>query len=132
MIDRNETENEQAESFPLGQMMRNYFRVVVREALYEVFEGELTQLCGLRHHPATQSPYRRAGSADSAIYLEGRREALKRPRVRHHRDGERRRGDTAKLEGGARSLAIGRGYDACDIMWSNKGSSNKGSGTLNN
>lgn len=88
MIDRNETEREQAESFPLAQMMMYRFRAVVREALYEVVQSELTQLCGPLHHPDAQSEYRRAGSAASAVFLEGRRESLKRPRVRR-RAGER-------------------------------------------
>ena len=88
MIDRNETECEQAESFPLAEMMKNRFRAAVRDALYEVVESELRRLCGPLHHPDAESEYRRAGSAASAVILEGRREALKRPRVRR-RAGER-------------------------------------------
>ena len=88
MTDRNETEIEQAESFPLAEMMRNYFRAAVREALYEVTESELTGLCGPMHHPDATSEYRRAGSTASTVYFEGRPERLKRPRVRR-REGER-------------------------------------------
>jgi len=87
MIDRNETECEQAESFPLAEMMKNRFRAVVREALYEVVQSELRRLCGPLHHPDAQTVYRRAGSAASTVFLDGRREALKRPRVRRRAGG---------------------------------------------
>lgn len=88
MTDRNEARSEQGQSFPLAEMMRNYFRVAMREALYEVAEEELTRLCGPLHHPDPQSPYRRAGSAASTVFFEGRRERLKRPRVRRCEDGQ--------------------------------------------
>ena len=88
MIDRNETQSEQAESFPLAEMMKNRFRAVVREALYAVTEEEMTRLCGPLHHPDGATPYRRAGSAASTVYFEGRAESLKRPRVRR-REGDR-------------------------------------------
>lgn len=86
MINKNETKNGQAENLPLAQMMKEHFRTVVREALYEVVEDEVRQLCGPSHRPDPESPFRRAGSADSTVFLDGRREALKRPRVREHRD----------------------------------------------
>src|SRR5690554_174499 len=85
MIDRNEGLSAQADSLPLAAMMKDYLRVVVREALYGLVEEEVAGLCGPSHRPDAQSPYRRAGSADSRVYLEGRREALKRPRVREHK-----------------------------------------------
>jgi transposase-like protein len=88
MIDRNEAQSEQAESFPLAAMLKNRFRAAVREALYEVVESELTGLCGPSHHPDPESAYRRAGNAASTVFLEGRREALRRPRVRR-REGSR-------------------------------------------
>jgi transposase-like protein len=82
MINNKETENGQAESNSLAQIMKEPFRTVVREALYEVVEGEVRQLCGASHHPDPQAAYRRAGSANSTVFLDGRREALKRLRVR--------------------------------------------------
>ena len=86
MIDRIETENGQAENLPLAQMMKEHFRTVVREALYEVVEEEVRQLCGASHRRDLQSAFRRAGSANSTVFLDGRREALKRPRVREQSD----------------------------------------------
>jgi putative transposase len=82
MINNKETENGQAESNSLAQIMKEHFRTVVREALYEVVEEEVRQLCGASHHPKPQAVFRRAGSANSTVFLDGRKEALKRPRVR--------------------------------------------------
>ena len=86
MIDKNGTENGQAESLPLAQMMKEHLRAVVRDALYDVVEEEVRQLCGASHRPDPESAFRRAGSADSTVFLDGRREALKRPRVRAQSD----------------------------------------------
>lgn len=88
MIHRNEAESEQAGNFPLARMMREYLRAAMREALYEVAESELAELCGPLHRPDGQSPYRRAGSAMSTVYFEGSPERLKRPRLRR-REGDR-------------------------------------------
>jgi len=41
MIDKKKSKNAQAESPPLAQMMKEHFRTVVREALYEVVEEEV-------------------------------------------------------------------------------------------
>ena len=86
MINKNKSKNVQAESLPLAQMMKEHFRTVVREALYEVVEQEVQQLCGASYRPDAQSAFRRAGSATSTVFLDGRREALKRPRVREQSD----------------------------------------------
>lgn len=86
MIDKNETENGQAENLPLAQMMKERFRTVVRAALYEVVEEEIAMMCGPSHRPDAASAFRRAGSANSTVFLDGRREAVKRPRVREHRE----------------------------------------------
>lgn len=86
MIDSNVTENRQAESLRLAQMMKEHLRTAVREALYEVVEEEVRLMCGPSHRPDADSAFRRAGSANSTVFLDGRREALKRPRVREHRE----------------------------------------------
>lgn len=86
MIDKNETEYGQAERLPLAQMMKEHLRAVVRDALYDVIEEEVRQLCGASHRPDPESAFRRAGSAASTVFLDGRREALKRPRVRERSD----------------------------------------------
>jgi hypothetical protein len=38
--------------------MKEPFRTVVREALYEVFEEEVRQLSGASHHPKPQAVFR--------------------------------------------------------------------------
>ena len=43
-------------------------------------------MCGASHRPDPQSAFRRAGSANSTVFMDGRREALKRPRVREQSD----------------------------------------------
>ena len=45
MIDKNESKNGQAESHPLAQIMKEHFRRVVREALYDVVDESFQQLC---------------------------------------------------------------------------------------
>lgn len=86
MINKNEDYDGQAESLPLAQMLQAHFRTVVREALYAVVEEEVRQLCGPSHHPDAAAAYRRAGNAPATVFLDGRREELKRPRVRTQRD----------------------------------------------
>lgn len=86
MTDKNPTDTGQAENLPLAQMMKRRFRTVVRDALYEVMEEEIAQMCGASHRPDPDSPFRRAGSANATVYLDGRQEGLKRPRVREHRE----------------------------------------------
>lgn len=86
MINKSKTENGQAERLPLAQMMKAHFRTAVREALYEVVEEEIARMCGPSHRPDADSAFRRAGSANATVFLDGRREALKRPRVREHRE----------------------------------------------
>jgi hypothetical protein len=82
MINNKEIENGQAASIPLAQIMKEPSPDGGggREALYEVVEEAVRQLCGALHHPEPQAEYRRAGSANSTASLGGRREALKRPR----------------------------------------------------
>ena len=86
MIDTNKTKNGQAESLPLAQMMKELFRTAVREALYAVVEEVVRLMCGPSHRPDVDSAFRRADSANSTVFLDGRQEALKRPRVREHRE----------------------------------------------
>jgi putative transposase len=81
MEDRIELDGVQAGSGPLASL-KEYFRGVVREALEAVVEEEVARLCGPSHRPDADAPCRRAGNAPSRIFLDGRVERLKRPRVR--------------------------------------------------
>jgi putative transposase len=65
---------------------QEFLREKAREALAFVIEAEVESLCGRAYHPDCDSPYTRAGSAQSYAIIDGRREAFKRPRVRYHDD----------------------------------------------
>jgi transposase-like protein len=45
-------------------------------------------LCGPRYRPDSQSVYHRAGSETGIAYLDGGKESIRRPRVRHETSGE--------------------------------------------
>ena len=75
-------ENEAAELF--NAMMRRSVRLGLMAAL----EEEVTALCGPRYHPDEESRYHRAGSEKGSAYLNGTKEPIIRPRVRHDEEGE--------------------------------------------
>jgi putative transposase len=64
--------------------LQEFLHEKVREALACVIEAEVESLCGRAYQPDHGSPYKRAGSAESYAFVDGRREAFKRPRVRYH------------------------------------------------
>lgn len=70
--------------FDTADAFRLCIRQTVREALVAMVEAEVEQLCGQAWHPDSEAAYYRAGSAPSSVYLQGRRESLRRPRVRRH------------------------------------------------
>lgn len=49
---------------------------------------EVESLCGRIDHPEAGSDYRRAGSEKGRAYLDGGKEEIRRPRVRHTSEGE--------------------------------------------
>ena len=65
-----------------AEAFREMMRQMIREALKAVIEEEVSGLCGPAWHPDRQSGYQRAGRAPSSLYIEGRKESMKRPRVR--------------------------------------------------
>jgi transposase-like protein len=69
-----------------GDSFREYMRGAVRSALWELMQEEVSAFCGASHRPEPGAIYRRAGSDDGVMYFNGRKEAIKRPRVRR-RDG---------------------------------------------
>lgn len=75
-------ENEAAELF--NAMMRKSVRLGLMAAL----EEEVSALCGPRYQPDKESPYHRAGSEKGSAYLNGTKEPIIRPRVRHEEEGE--------------------------------------------
>lgn len=65
-----------------GEIFRDYMRGTIRETLWELMQEEVGILCGISHRPELGAICRRAGSNDGVMYLNGSKEAIKRPRVR--------------------------------------------------
>jgi transposase-like protein len=72
----------QAEMPSTAKELREYIHAMVRKALMGVIQSEITELCGTSWYPQEGSLYNRAGSAPSSVYMQGKQEALDRPRVR--------------------------------------------------
>ena len=73
---------EQRDSGVAGEQLRKWLRHQTRAALLEIVEEEVRLLCGPKHTRDKEGACYRAGSAPSSVYVDGRREKLKRPRVR--------------------------------------------------
>ena len=69
----------------------DYMRDSIRETLWALMQEEVEAHCGVRHRPELEGRYRRAGSDDGVFYFAGRKEAVKRPRVRERLFGGRER-----------------------------------------
>ncbi len=76
----------QASDIEAVELLQQTLRQSVRMALYETMEQEVNLLCGAKYKPS-ESEYKRAGSEQGSVYLDGKKEAIKRPRVRTE-DGE--------------------------------------------
>jgi hypothetical protein len=73
---------QQSDSTEAGKTLQNWMRETARQAFLQLVEEEVTALCGPKHSPDAQSGYRRSGSAQSSVYMDGRKEPARRPRVR--------------------------------------------------
>ena len=82
--DRNDLEAGQGLIIDSSEALREHLRGSVREALKEIFEQEIRNLCGKRYHPEG-SNCRRAGTAPSYVMTDVGREAMERPRVRREK-----------------------------------------------
>lgn len=76
----------QVETLETADEFRAFIRSQTREALLRIVKEELEELCGPRHHPPVDAEYFRSGGVDSPVYVDGRRENLRRPRVRQRLD----------------------------------------------
>jgi hypothetical protein len=65
-----------------GEVFREFLRGHVREMICEVMAAEVTELCGPKHAPDSDSDHYRAGSSPGRVLYEGEREEVIRPRVR--------------------------------------------------
>jgi transposase-like protein len=57
----------------------------MRGMIYDLFEQEVTALCGPRYERDRLAECARAGSEQGSVYWDGRREPIRRPRVRNER-----------------------------------------------
>lgn len=76
----------QAEPSQAAQLFRDELRSMARTALLSLVEEEVRDLCGEKYDPTSGSGFFRAGSAQSSVYVDGRKEAISRPRVRELTD----------------------------------------------
>jgi len=71
-----------------SELFNEMMRKSVRLGLLAALEEEVASLCGPKYQPASDSPCCRAGSEKGSAYINGEREEITRPRVRHEDDGE--------------------------------------------
>jgi len=72
----------QVDAATAGETFREFLRGATRAMLVDVMAGEVAELCGRKYQPTDDNPYRRAGSAEGQVVIEGRSEKVRRPRVR--------------------------------------------------
>jgi len=72
----------------VGGVFREFLRQTARGMLVEAMMQEVGAVCGAAYHPRSGAPCRRAGSAPGRVILEGRAEAVKRPRMRKKAGGD--------------------------------------------
>ncbi|MEO1856566.1 MAG: transposase [Rubritalea sp.] len=71
----------QASEIEAVDLLQQTLRQSVRMALFDAMEQEVNGLCGGKYKPS-ESDYARSGSEMGSVYLEGDKEAIRRPRVR--------------------------------------------------
>lgn len=69
-------------------LLDDLLRKSVREAFWNMMAEEVEALCGPRYRPDSESQHQRAGSEKGTVYLDGGKEEIRRPRVRHKEEGE--------------------------------------------
>ena len=77
----------QADQDDLGVIFRDWMRGMARQTVLRVFEAETQALCGAFYRPNEEAECYRAGSAPGSVLSEGRKEEIRRPRVRRSKDG---------------------------------------------
>jgi putative transposase len=69
-------------------LFNQVIRGCIRDAFWQMMPEEVESLCGKRYAPSPDCDYHRAGSESGSVYLDGEKEAVRRPRVRHETEGE--------------------------------------------
>lgn len=85
------------------QLFRDYLREHIRGAMWDLMQEEVRELCGPKYDPAPGRVYRRGGSDQGVVYLGGKRQEIRRPRVRRG-DGRGKEQEVA-----LRSYQVARG-----------------------
>lgn len=78
----------QGEAKQAAELFNEMMRQATRAALFEMMAEEVETLCGPRYRPDPGSSCHRAGTEKGVAYLDGGKEEIVRPRVRHETDGE--------------------------------------------
>jgi len=71
-----------------SELFNELIRGSVRAAFWQMMADEVEMLCGPHYQPNSDSEHRRAGSEKGSVYLNGDKEEMRRPRVRHREEGE--------------------------------------------
>lgn len=66
----------------IRESLRTQLHAAMRGLVHDLFEQEVTALCGPRYERNRQTDAARAGSEEGSIYWEGKRQPTRRPRVR--------------------------------------------------
>jgi len=77
----------QASPEEASRLLNNVLRGCVRSAFFDALGAEVEELCGAKYAP-NDSPFRRAGSEEGTVWLNGEKQSVRRPRVRHEHEGE--------------------------------------------
>ena len=76
----------QATACEAGAVFREFLRGSVRLMLTDVMAAEVSELCGSKYDRTDETACQRAGSAPGNVLWEGKRQAVRRPRVRRQKD----------------------------------------------
>jgi len=76
----------QADDADLGVVFRDWMRGMARRTVLRVFEAQTQALCGALYRPDEGAQCYRAGSAPGTILHEGRKDEVRRPRVRRRKE----------------------------------------------
>ena len=78
----------QGDESQASELFNEMLRTSVRLGLFAAMEEEINSLCGAKYFPDPDSDYQRAGSEIGGAYINGQKEQIHRPRVRHKEGGE--------------------------------------------
>ncbi len=78
----NQALENQEQPLETASEFQSFLREQARIALMGLIKLEVEQLCGAFYRPEIESEYFRSGGVTGTVYVDGRRETIRRPRVR--------------------------------------------------